>query len=268
MTILTAPFYALFSRKFYHEAVFVGPARGFLYLFYLSALMLLIAFAAMNTRLVPQMNTFAAWLQAEVPIMQWTPAGLSMRDGETFALVHPEYGPLARFDMTKNEITFADMGENSVFVTAQKIYLRQPGREGLRVFDVMQLGDKNNQSFDIRPDTIGFFYQKVRPWIVFMVLGVLWAGFLIWKILAALFYSWIALLINTTRREKLYYSHLWTIACFALTPAALIQGLQFAIPQLGFLPFGTAGSLIVTTAYLYLAIKGTEPPEAVEPSPA
>ena len=186
-----------------------------------------------------------------------------MKDRTAFALVHPEYGPLARFDMTMKEVTSADMGDNSVFVTSQKIFMRQPGQLTFRTFDVTQLGDKNTQPFEIRPDNIGTFYQKIKPMLVVMLSGAFWFVFLLWKILAALFYSWIALLINMTRRDKLDYSHLWTIACFALTPAALIQGLQFAIPQLAFLSFGTAGSLIVTTAYLYLAIKGTEPPAPI-----
>jgi len=268
MKILTAPFYALFSRKFYSQVMFAGTGRAFLYLFYLATLMLFAAFAAVNTRLLPQTDAFVSWLQSEVPVMEWTPAGLSMKDRTAFALVHPEFGPLARFDMTMKEISAADMGENSVFVTSQKIYLRQPGREGFRIFDVMQLGEKNAQPFEIRPENIGAFYQQVKPWLVVMMSGAFWIGFLLWKILAALFYSWIALVINMTRREKLYYGHLWTIACFALTPAALIQSLQLAIPQLGVLPFGTAGSFVVTTAYLYLAIKGTEPPESAEAAPA
>jgi len=267
MKIFSAPYFSLFSRKFYSEAAHAGAGRGFLYIVYLVTLMLFATFAAVNARLLPQANTFVDWLQSEMPIMQWTPAGLSMKDRTAFALIHPEYGPLARFDMTVKEITSVDMGDNSVFVTAQKIYMRQPGREGFRIFDVMQLGDKNAQPFEIRPDNIGFFYQKIKPWLVVMLSGSFWFAFLLWKVLAALFYSWIALIINMTRREKLDYSHLWTIACFALTPVALIQTLQFAIPQLGALPFGTTGSFMVTTAYLYLAIKGTEPPETAETAP-
>lgn len=267
MKILSAPFYSLFSRKFYNEAAYAGAGRGFLYLIYLVTLMLFAAFAAVNTRLLPQTNAFVGWLQSEMPVMQWTPAGLSMKDRTAFALVHPEFGPLVRFDMTMKEMTSADMGDNNVFVTSQKIYMRQPGREGFRIFDVMQLGDKNAQPFEIRPENIGTFYKKIKPWLVVMLSGAFWFAFLIWKILAALFYSWIALLINMTRREKLDYSHLWTIACFALTPAALVQSLQFALPQFAVLPFGTAGSFMVTSAYLYLAIKGTEPPESVEAAP-
>jgi len=268
MKILTAPFQALFSRKFYSEAAYAGTGRSFLYLAYLVTLMFFAVLVAVNTRLLPQTNAFAAWLQSEIPVMQWTPAGLSMKDRTEFLLVHPELGPLARFDMTVKEVTSAQMGENTVFVTSQKVYIRQPGREGFRIFDMTELGNKTAQPFEIQPATFGIFYEKIKPWLVVMLSCAFWAGFLVWKILAALFYSWIALLINMTRREKLEYSHLWALACFALTPAALIQSLQFVIPTLAALPFGLGGSFLVTFLYLHLAIKGTEPPESVAPSSA
>ncbi len=262
MKILTAPFFALFSRDFYRRAALAGPGKGFTYLAYLSALMLLAAFFAVNTRLLPAADRFVVWLQSEMPVLQWTPAGLSMKDRTSFALVHPQFGPLAQFDMTRKEIQAGDMGENSIFVTSQTVYMRQPGRTELKTYDVTQLGNKQAmQPFEIRPETLGSFYQRIKPGLTAVFILAIFAGLLIWKILAALFYSWVALLINMSRREPLHYSHLWTLACFALTPAALIQSLQLIIPALTSLPFGPAGSFLVTTAYLFIAIKGTEPAE-------
>ena len=71
MKLFSAPYFSLFSRKFYSEAAYAGASRGFLYLVYLSMLMLFVAFAAVNTRLLPQANTFVEWLQSEMPVMQW-----------------------------------------------------------------------------------------------------------------------------------------------------------------------------------------------------
>ena len=266
MKLLSAPFYALFSRQFYTKAAFAGAGRGSVYLLYLSGLMLLAAATAVSTRLLPQANEFAVWLQSELPALQWTPAGLSMKGQTAFALIHPEYGPLAQFDMNLSEVSDQEMGDNSIFVTSQKVYMRQPGRAGFKIYDVTQLGDKNAQPFEIRPELIGQVYARAKPWLLFLLLGSFWVMFLIWKILAALFYSWVALLINMMRREKLHYSHLWTLACFALTPAALVQSLQFAFPPLAVIPFGLIGSFFMTSAYLYLAIKGTESPLADSPS--
>lgn len=261
MKMLSAPFKALYDRAFYARAAHAGAGKGLIYILYLSAIMLAGALISVQTRLLPEANRFVEWLQVEMPVLQWAPQGLSMKGATAYALVHPEYGPLAQFDMERGEITREDMGPNSIFVTSQKIYMRQPGTEELREYDITQLAGAGApaEPFEVRPENIGTFYREIKPWLAAGLLASIFGIFILWKLLAALFYSWIALLINMMRQEKLYYSHLWTVTCFALTPAALIQTLQFALPPLAAIPFGPAGSFALTVLYLFLAVKGTEP---------
>lgn len=271
MSFLLAPFFALFSRDFYKRMTRAGLGAGFAYLFYGVTLMTVIASAALMVRILPEMDRFTVWLQGQMPVLMWKPQeGLSMRDQSTFTLVHPQYGPLAQFDMTKEEVRLEDLGENTLFVTSKRIYVRQPGRSSLRIYDLTQVRSQTTKGpaapFEIRPDTIDGLYRQMKPWLITAFIGILWGALLVWKLLAALFYSWVALLINLFRREKLDYSHLLTLAFFVLTPAACVQLLQLIIPRLAALPFGFPGSLALTTCYLYLAVKGTEPPQTKPPA--
>ncbi len=276
MSFFFSPLLSLFSRNFYRRMARAGLGRGFSYLVYLAVLMTAVAGTTLAVRVLPEMDRFAVWLKGEMPLLIWKPAeGLSMKDKTTFSLVHPQYGPLARLDMTKTEIKVEDMGENSIFVTAKKIYIKQPGRNELRIYDLMQARTKAQpgnaagaSAFEIKPEDILKTYRQFRPWIVAIFCAILLGVFLVWKLLAALFYSWIGLLINFTCKEKLDYSHLLTLAFFVLTPAALIQLLQWVIPRLAAIPFGLAGSLSVTTLYLLFAIKSTQPTESSLSHPA
>ncbi len=265
-----SPLLALFSRDFYRRMARAGLGVGFGYWFYLGTLLALITGATLTVRALPEMDRFLIWLKREMPVLVWHPEGLSIKDKTAFSLVHPKYGPLAKFDMTKTDVTAEGMGEFGIFVTSQKIYLKQPGSRGLRIYDLIKAraerqgraGAANQpSSFEIQPDQIVTGYRQFKPWLITVFCGILWGAFLLWKLLAALFYSWIGLLVNMGRRDKLDYSHILTLTFFAMTPAIVIQLLQFLIPPFARIPFGLGGSLLVTVFYLFYAIKGTEPSE-------
>ena len=142
LTFFTAPITAFFYPPVYQDAAKSSASRGVLYLFYLAGLSVIFTMMVLSAKIMPQVDAFANWVQKNMPVLVWTPEGLSIENGQTTAmLTHPKYGTIAIFDMTKTTVTAADMGKAYIFVTPQKIFFKSaPGQIGVR--DVTGAGIK------------------------------------------------------------------------------------------------------------------------------
>ncbi|MCB9799420.1 MAG: DUF1189 family protein [Candidatus Omnitrophica bacterium] len=267
MSFWQTPFFALFRLDLYRRAAGEKISKGFFYLVYLSVLMGVFSVMAYNIRAVPEVKDFVEWFKADMPAsLVWTPQGLQMPLQAPYAMVHEKYGPLVLFDLQKDETTAAQMKDYPVLVTARKIYLRPVAGSGnIRSYDITAQGlteDTNQLSsigpVQITPALVQKTYDSMRPWILLIVFSAVLVIFFVWKVMAALFYSWFALLMNMRRHDKLDYSQLLNISILALTPAIAINLLRLFIPPLEFIPFGFAGSFIVTMGYLFWVLKKTD----------
>jgi hypothetical protein len=262
MNILLAPLYALFSKSFYRQVIRWRLTQGFLYLCYLSALATLVMSFWFVRRALPQVNEFVQWAKAEMPPLTWTPEGLTMNAQSPYTMVHSEWGSLVTFDMTKVDISPDAMADVVLFVTSKKLFVKQ-GVNQVRAYDLTRnapprAGQAAPFAFNITPESLQGFFDSLKPWFILLWILIFFAFFFAWKLLAALFYSWLGLLINFLRRPKLNYGAIFNVSVFALTAATVIQGLQAFIPFLNRIPFGIGGSVLVTGIYLFLAIKMTE----------
>ncbi|HXV28235.1 MAG TPA: DUF1189 family protein [bacterium] len=262
MNLFLAPFYALFSLDFYRGIIQSRLSKGFLYLLYLSAIGTFLMSLWFVRQGIPQMNRFVEWAKTEMPSLTWTPEGLVMNAQSPYSMVHPDLGPLVMFDMNLTDIDVGTMQNVVMFVTSKKIFVRQ-GVNQIKSYDLTRTtpaakGEEDGGVVAIDGSALQKFYDSVKPWFVVLSIIFFFFFFVVWKCLTAFLYSWVGLLINFLRRPKLNYSAVLNVTFFAITAATLIQALQALVPFLGRLPFGLAGSFIVTTAYLYLAIKKTE----------
>lgn len=269
MNLLSAPFYSLFRLAFYRQVIRERLSQGFLYLLYLSAVAAVVATVVFMFRFLPYVDRFASWFQQEMPVIVWTPQGLSLeRQEQPYTMVHPDFGPLITFDTTRAEIPSNEMGDVRIFITSKKAYVRQSINE-LRVYDLTQptVGRQplSEESVIITPHNVERGYKAAKPLLIFLVMIFTLPFFFIWKLIAAVFYSLIAALMNQFRIQRLNYSQLLNISLFAITPATLIQFLQWAIPGLHTIFFGFVGALLVTSIYLFLAVKKTEEPTLPSP---
>ncbi len=262
MNLFLAPIYSLFSIQFYRGIIRSRLTNGLLYLIYLSVIATLLMSLWFVWQGIPQMNRFVEWAKSQMPSMTWTPEGLVMNAQSPYTMVHPELGPLVIFDMNRIEVDSNGMQNVVMFVTSKKIFVKQ-GLNQIRAYDLTRTtpAAQAGETVGVIPingESLQQFYDSMRPW--FMVLGIVFFFFffVVWKLLAALLYSWIGLLINFMRHPRLAYSAILNISFFALTAATLIQFLQMLIPALFRIPFGFVGSLLVTGIYLFIAIKKTE----------
>lgn len=260
MNIFLAPVYALFSLDFYRLVMKSSIGKGFLYLLYLTGLAMIALMIFFVGTVMPQMDEFAAWTQTQMPSLTWTPAGLTMDRPGPYAITHPEMGPLMLFDMEAKDVTVQSMGEMPILVTSTRIYTRR-GEGELRTFDITQPAEGTEpapQNFEINGDSVGLLYKTVKPWLLIIVIFGFGIFFYLWKIASALFYSLIGMIFNQMRKSKLDYATILNICFYAITASTLFQILQMLIPLLGRVPFGLLGSFIVTSVYVFFAVKKTE----------
>lgn len=259
MDLLTAPYLALFNKSFYEHISRTSLKKGFLYLFFLSITMSLLVVLMINFVLFPQADKFVDWVKKEMPILTLdAQQGLSMNQDSPYTMIHPEMGPVATFDLTKEEVTQEAMGDVSLFVTKKNIYVRQPNQ--LRVYPLNDLNQKveKQEPVQIHPNLIDRFYSTSKPIILAVSFFAVLVTFFVWKILVALFFSLIGILFNSMRIEKLSYPAVLNVTVFALTPSILFQMVRLFIPTLAAIPFISVLDIGMTSAYLYFAIKMSE----------
>lgn len=258
---LFSPIYSFYHRDFYRRVIQSKLGRSLLYLAYLtllSTLMLLITLMSF----APKADQFVGWLKSEFPPLIWTQEGLRLRGGESYTIIHPEWGPLAVFDTRIKEISSSEeMGGAFVFVTAQKLYLKK-NPDSLQVYDLRSLMEQKGQEprygQEIRGDWIESVYRSIKFLILFSIPLFLYPFLYVLYLVEAIFYSWFGLIFNFGRSSKLSYGQIFNLTVYAMTPAIFILYLHPIFPVLNKVPFGFPGSLLITFIYLYFAVKRTE----------
>jgi hypothetical protein len=261
LTFFTAPVTAFFYPPVYQDAAKSSAGRGVLYTLYLAGLSTVLIMMIVSARVMPQADAFVNWMKTSMPVLIWTPAGLSLENGQTTATMeHPQYGTIALFDMTGAVPTEAGMGKAYILVTSQKVFIkRAPGQIEER--DITGAGMRSGQQLPSRiridGNIVMQLYQNVKRTMAFVApLFILVISF-IFLLVANLFYSLAGLLLNIMRTEKLGYGAIFNLTCFAASAVFTLAWLKILIP-LNVLawPFGL--NMFITLAFMVFAFKVTD----------
>lgn len=271
MKILPAPIYSFFSKDFYRLAVAERLGTGFKYLAYLVGLSTVLLWITIVVHLFPAMNSMADWLRDETPSMTWTPDGLVLNARNPYQMMHPQYGPVAIFDMTLQEVTAADMGEALIFVTRKAFFMRDPGSNQLRAYDIAMPQNSSDPAAaemiqQIDGEAVYQFVMNSKTNVFVFGSLLFFPLFFIWKLVQVLVFSGIGYLINMTLKESLPYEKIFLLGCFIVTPITLIELRAFIYPALLNLPFGWIGGFIVAAIYYFIALKACEADLLQKPS--
>lgn len=253
---------SLFSVRYYREVVQASVSKGFLYLALWSLIMASVVSVIAVTRFLPDANRFMEWFRQDMPVVQLTDAGISIDKPSPYAMQHPRYGHVAMFDMNRTtEVSRGDIGDAWIFATATKLYIRHTSRNEIRVYDLISPDMKGKDPLVLDAALVKKFENMIKPWAVVILAVLTFIFFFIWKLIAALFYSLIAMVINLFREPKLSYEALLNVCFFAMTATCWGSLLELCTGIIR-IPFGLLGGLIITTTYLYLGVKFTEEPSA------
>lgn len=259
LTFFTAPLTALFYPRVYRDAVQSSAGRGILYALYVAALTIALIMMFISARVMPKINGFVDWTKANMPVMVWTPAGLSLENGQTTAMLkHPQYGTIAVFDMTKTAVTAKDMEDTYLLVTAQKIFMkRAPGQIEER--DITAAGLRSSQQLPpkvrIAGDFVSKFFQNIKNSMAFVIPFVLLPLFFVLILVTNLFYSLAGLLFNLLRQNKLRYGAIFNLSCFSASAAFVPTWIFLTIVSR---PFPLWAGLLINLGYLLFAFKITD----------
>lgn len=252
-TFLLAPFLALFSARLYREALGSGVGRGFGYLVYLTFLFSVLAFLLSQLLLLPIASSFMDWLIQVTPEMTLTRAGLDAKVNQPYRVAHPAFGPIYLIDTTKTAAELmADESGVPILIGKEHVVVRNLDRNESRVFDLKEATRQARNTsgpIQITKHLMRDLTRQIEALIIPISLLFLAPLFFIWKLIAALFYSLVALLLNLIRKEKFRYRSLFTLSSYAITPVTFIQALDLFIPGFS-IPLNFLLALVVTTAYL------------------
>lgn len=261
LTFFTAPVTALFYPPVYQDAAKSSAWRGVLYSLYLAGLSAVLFMIVVSARFMPSADAFVGWAKTNMPVLIWTPAGLSLENGQTTTtLAHPQYGAIALFDMTKTTATETDMGKAYVYVTATKVFVkRAPGQIEER--DITGAGMRSGQQLPPRVridgDVLLKMYQNIKSAMAFVIPFFTFIFLFMFFLVTNLFYSLAGLLFNLMRSEKLRYGAIFNLTCFATTAAFTLTWLRVLIP-LKVLAWPLGLNILINLAFMFFAFKVTD----------
>ena len=256
LRFLLAPITAFFDFSIYREAREVKTGTAVLFAAYLS-LLFCMALAIFGLTKMSVADDFVTWLKKDLPSFTISQTGFKIDQPGRYEIRHPHLGLLAILDDTKETVSIEEAGKASLYVTAKFIYINKNGRvEG------SQIGSQAKKEFSTHVDSalIDRLYKKIKvPLIIFAFVLLFIMGFLT-RLLAALFFSSVGLLIQLVLPRELTFSQLFNLASFVIAVSLPFNFLQY-IPQMTKLLSGPAGALI---AFVYLVLAISSQPR-VEP---
>jgi len=262
-----APVTALFHPGVYRDAAKSSGGRGILYVLYLSLIAVVLVMMLLAGKLSPVADDLAGWVVKNMPVVIWTPEGISLENGQTTAtLIHPQYGLLATIDLTKTNVTEADLGSGFFFVTARQVFIKRgPGQIESR--NITKEGIRTSQQLPpkvrITGEIVRKLYQNIKSTMAAVLPLVFFFVFLLLILMTNLLYSLVGLLLNRGRKQKLGYGAILTLTCFATTASFTLTWLGAVLP-IPALPWPLALNILVNVAYLFFAFKVSD--QAIEAS--
>lgn len=262
MDILLAPIYSFFSVSFYRRVIQSSIGKGFLYLLYLSTIYGVILLSLFIIRLKPMADDFVNWFASNLPQLTLTKNGVTASIQQPFTMKSPLYGTILVIDTTKEKADGTAPTHTLIYLTKTQLVFQNEAKSETRILNLLPKEDQAKakwKDFSVTGAIVQMIYHKILPIVYPFILVLSLSVFFIWKIMASLFYSLIALLLNLFRKEKLGYGSLLVLSMFALTPVAILQIAGFFVPKLMMiLSFPVA--IVLTTLFLALGILATQAP--------
>lgn len=253
-----SPPLSVFSPRMYREVRSWKIGKAFGYLAYLTGIFAIFIFLLYHFLLSPKISGFLDWFVQATPEMTLTEAGLETTVTQPYVVQHPVLGPLYVIDTTKElDEMIKDESDTFVLIGKNHLVVRNPEDDQKRVFkysDVLEQYKKTNQApstIKIDKKIIQNFITRFQSAIVPLAFLFLIPVFFLWKLTIASFCFLFALLLNLIKKEKMSARALFSVSCFVITPASILQAVSILIPQI---PVNIFVSGLVTLLYLVLAL--------------
>jgi hypothetical protein len=255
LSFYSAPFYLDVGRRW--------KGTGFLYLLLLLALAWIPEVAGIHTRMAKTIDTYGHTLAAQVPAITISDGEVSTDVETPYFIRDPETEKVwAIIDLTGEYTTLADT-EAELLLTRNEVLMRQ-NRGTIRETRAYDLSDVD--SFTLSGEDVSRWLEAAKSWLAFVFYPFAVVFSFIYRIIQALIYAVIGLLIANSLKVKLTYGTLLRLAVLALTPVIILNTVRsvaaVSIPALWLVAFAVA------MGYLIFAIKSNAvPAEPTQPTP-
>jgi len=268
--MLLDPLLSLTDFRFYRGLSRKSVAATVGYLAYLGLFFALLYTLMFFVRYGPKIDESIEWAASNIPAMTLSQGKLSSPLTEPRRIQYPDYPQLAFMIDTNRTAPVSpyEMRASTVaaYITQNAVnYFAADGRLTVSDLSVVQPAEPLviDATFYRR---VGGVLKKAQYPVAFLLA---WLLFMVSTHLAALFYSLVALLMNSFLGSGLRYGELYRTAVYAQTPAVALQAIALFLPKP--VPLFPLLLLVVVTAYLWQALrqtKGAAPdhPGAGEPS--
>ncbi|MFA6002999.1 MAG: DUF1189 family protein [Elusimicrobiota bacterium] len=248
------PINSITSINFYRRISGQNVGRSLLYIAYLGFFFSLAFTLMLWVRVMPPIQEAFVWLETNVPPITFANNRLSTPTNELVTIRYPKLDTVAfTLDTKRTEPVTPQMmtdGKVLAYVTANSMYLMQNSGK-LDVYDFSKTPNAKSVVIDAK------LYRELARMLplVLLPLGfvVCFIVFFIWKIIAALFYSLVALIVNGVSGAGMQYAPLFNISAYAQTLIVAVQGILLFLPV--HLPLLRPLSLLATTVYIWLAVR-------------
>jgi uncharacterized protein DUF1189 len=261
--ILLGPLLSLGSLAIYRRAARRPLSHGLTYLGWLALLFASAVMVIVSTVWLPAADEFAEWLEINVPEMQITKDGVVTPTPDRAVIAHPRLGTILVVDTSKDVPSAEDLGEATVFVGRRHVTIANGPHGEQRVFDVTQANGGSWVGTTVDGRFVHDLYGRLRAYAGPLVFLLVVAVFFVWKLLAALVYSVLGVILNRFRKEPLPYASVLNVTFFAMTMVVALQ----SVALLGGpapLRVGRLAAWAITGAYLAAALL---PPDRRPDSP-
>jgi hypothetical protein len=255
-----APITAFFLPQVYRDALKSSGRKGLLYVVYWAFLTTIFATMTFASRLTIS-DAFMQWVKKEIPVLIWTPEGLSFENNQKIArLDHPVYGPIAVFDMTRTTVSGKELEPIYFFVTSKRIYFNKPiGPAEER--DITRAGISSQKKLPLRVRVTGemiqnFYRKSILAFMLMTPPAIFFVSLLIILISNSI-YSLAGLLLNIMRKNKLSYGPIFSLTCFATGITLTLICLRTFIPLLTW-PWPPAIDFLLALIYMSAAFIFTD----------
>lgn len=257
------PFYSVVHFPFYREVPRKSFGKALGYLLYLGLFFSIVSTIALYVKLTPVIHDASEWAAASIPTITIADGKASSPLTTPLLLRYPREPRVAFIIDTHRTtpVTAQEMRqqEAAAYLTQASLYVAA-GRNKVEQYDLTTTRNAKPVMIDAN-----FFREAAStlPKIFYPIAWIsAWLIFFVWKLIAALAYSIVALILNAIASADLAYENLLKLSLYAQTPVIALQAVALFMPQriFGFWLI----ALLIVSVYLWQAIRQNQPEQSRE----
>jgi hypothetical protein len=245
-TIFQIPVLSFFSKNMYRYVASGWKGTGFAYLLLLLIVCCLVAVIKLHMQVGNYIDNVASQVISQVPDITIAGGNASIKESQPYYIKDPETGTDMIIIDTTGNITSLDNSEAKVLIKKTELIFIKSDIERMVSFE--QFGD-----FTLDQELLNKLTNIAKKFLasVFFPLAVL--GSFVFRILQALVYAVIGMLLALIYKSKLPYVALLRLSVVAVTPCIILRTLQNAFGVS--IPLAGLWYFIIAMAYLFFGVK-------------